>query len=63
MDLDFHVRYFMEHKALPSNLYTEGTRLLSRFMISGGKAMLDYYTKAEESTPFECNYNTEDFTL
>lgn len=63
MDLDFHVRYFMEHKALPSNLYTEGMRLLSRFMISGGKAMLDYYAKAEESTPFECNYNTEDFGI
>lgn len=44
MDLDFHIRYFIEHKALPSNLYSEGARLLSRFMISGKNAVLDYHT-------------------
>ena len=47
MDLDFHIRYFIEHKALPSNLYSEGARLLSRFMISGKNAVLDYYKKAD----------------
>ena len=40
MDLDFHIRYFIEHKALPSNLYSEGARLLSRFMISGKKEVI-----------------------
>ena len=63
MDLDFHVRYFIEHKALPSNLYSEGARLISRFMISGKNAVLDYYKKADATSSYECNYELNDFGI
>lgn len=63
MDLDFHIRYFIEHKALPSNLYSEGARLLSRFMISGKNAVLDYYKKADATTSYDCLFTLDDFDV
>ena len=63
MDLEFHIRYFIEHKALPSNLYSEGARLLSRFMISGKNAVLDYYKKADATTSYDCPFSLGDFDV
>ena len=64
MDLNFHVRYFMEHNALPSALYNEGARLLSSFMMTGGKTMTGFYEKAASANPsYCCPYDVADFNV
>ncbi len=62
MDLNFHARYILEHKILPGIFYDEGPRLLSKFMLDGGKVMGDYYGRITQATPsYECPYDNTDF--
>ena len=62
MDLNFHARYILEHKILPGIFYDEGPRLLSKFMLDGGKVMGDYYGRIAQATPsYECPYDNTDF--
>lgn len=62
MDLNFHARYILEHKILPEIFYDEGPRLLSKFMLDGGKVMANYYDKIVQATPsYECPYDKTDF--
>lgn len=62
MALEFETRYFLEHKALPSNLYSNGTLLLDDFSNKGGRAMCDYYGRAEMvNETYCCPYDEDDF--
>ena len=54
MTLEYHARYFVEHKGLPHAFYTEGCRLLSLLLAKEGQALRDYYTSWKEPIPTIC---------
>ena len=64
MTLEYHARYFVEHKGLPHAFYTEGCRLLSLLLAKEGQALRDYYTKLEGANPdYLCPYDADDFEV
>lgn len=64
MNLDYYARYYVEHKALPRALYTEGVRLLRSFMLEGQDAILGYYNKVSNiNQMYKCPYNRADFDV
>ena len=46
MELDFQVRYFLEHKALPQALWNNRAQLLLSLLREKQNAMIDFYRHA-----------------
>lgn len=64
MNLEYYARYYVEHKALPRALYTEGVRMLRSFMLEGRDAMLGFYDRIGAINPmYKCPYNRADFDV
>ena len=49
MPIEFDVRYFLEHKAMPRALYATGAQLMASLMQSKGAAVRGFYRKAERA--------------
>lgn len=63
MAMEYEVRYFMEHKALPQALRTHRESLLLE-LLGGAKAIGALYAKAEDSNPdYTCPYDISQFTV
>ena len=63
MALEYEMRYFLEHKALPQALRTSRAQLLATLLRGKGEAMMGFYTKAEIANPtYHCPYTTEQFS-
>ncbi len=61
--MEYEVRYFMEHKALPQALYTNRASLLLN-LLRGDKVMSDFYAKAESANPdYNCSYDASQFSV
>ena len=64
MELDFQVRYFLEHKALPQALWNNRAQLLLSLLREKQNAMIDFYSRAEEVNPeYQCPYTAEQFSV
>lgn len=64
MKLDFQVRYFLEHKALPQALWNNRAQLLLSLLREKQNAMIDFYSRAEEVNPeYQCPYTAEQFSV
>ena len=64
MKLDFQVRYFLEHKALPQALWNNREQLLLSLLRENRKAMVGFYARAEEVNPeYQCPYTAEQFSV
>lgn len=62
MSIDYDVRYFLEHKALPHALYGSGVQLMASLMQEKGAAIRGFYGKAEVENPmYRCPYAEKDF--
>ena len=63
MPIEFDVRYFLEHKAMPRALYATGAQLMASLMQSKGAAVRGFYRKAERANPsYQCPYSDKDFS-
>lgn len=64
MPIEFDVRYFLEHKAMPRALYATGAQLMASLMQSKGAAVRGFYRKAERANPsYQCPYSDKDFSV
>ena len=64
MKLDFQVRYFLEHKALPQALWNNREQLLLSLLRENQKAMMEFYKRAETANPlYQCHYTPEQFSM
>lgn len=64
MSLEYEIRYFLEHKALPQALHTNRAQLLASLLRGRGQAMMDFYGKAEDANPeYLCPYSAEQFSV
>ena len=64
MPIEFDVRYFLEHKAMPRALYATGAQLMASLMQSKGAAVRGFYRKAERANPsYQCPYFDKDFSV
>lgn len=64
MKLDFQVRYFLEHKALPQALWNNREQLLLSLLRGNQKTMIGFYDRAEEVNPeYLCPYTAEQFSV
>ena len=62
--IEFDVRYFLEHKAMPRALYATGAQLMASLMQSKGAAVRGFYRKAERANPsYQCPYSDKDFSV
>ena len=63
MALEYEMRYFLEHKALPQALRYSRAQLLASLLSGRGQAMIDFYAKAESANPsYRCPYAPEQFS-
>ena len=64
MSIEFDIRYFLEHKALPKALYDSGAQLMASLMSDRGAAVREFYRKAELANPnYHCPYTEKDFSV
>ena len=63
MALEYEMRYFLEHKALPQALRNSRAQLLASLLSGRGQSMVDFYAKAESANPsYRCPYAPEQFS-
>lgn len=63
MTLEYGIRYYLEHKALPQALRESRAQLLASLLRGSGQAMRDFYARAETSNPsYRCPYTPEQFS-
>lgn len=63
MVLEYKMRYFLEHKALPQALRVSRAQLLASLLRGSGQTMRDFYAKAEKANPsYRCPYTPEQFS-
>ncbi len=61
--MEYEVRYFMEHKALPKALRTNRALLLSN-LLRGSEVIGDFYARAENANPdYLCPYDVSQFSV
>ena len=64
MPIEFDVRYFLEHEAMPRALYATGAQLMASLLQSKGAAVRGFYRKAERANPsYQCPYSDKDFSV
>ena len=63
MALEYEMRYFLEHKALPQALRTSRAQLMASLLQGKGQTMMGFYAKAEKANPtYHCPYAPEQFS-
>ncbi|MBR3966425.1 MAG: hypothetical protein IKJ91_05045 [Clostridia bacterium] len=64
MSLEYEMRYFLEHKALPKALHESRAQLMASLLRGKGQAMIEFYKKAERANPkYHCPYTLEQFSM
>lgn len=64
MSLEYEMRYFLEHKALPKALHESRAQLMASLLRGKGQAMMEFYKKAEEANPmYHCPYTLAQFSM